>query len=85
MLTFGLGFSILIQAYSNMAVSFGVVPVTGLTLPFISMGGTSLLITSVAFGMILSVSKHISGLKLEENHEEPNNGQKINLDDETHH
>jgi len=85
MLTIGIGFSIVIQAYANMAVSLGVVPVTGLTLPFISMGGTSLLITSVAFGMILSVSKHISGLKLDENNEESDRDQKVSLDDESAH
>ncbi|MBK7231896.1 MAG: FtsW/RodA/SpoVE family cell cycle protein [Saprospiraceae bacterium] len=85
MLTIGIGFSIVIQAYANMAVSLGVVPVTGLTLPFISMGGTSLLITSVAFGMILSVSKHISGLKLDENSDENERDHKISLDDESAH
>ncbi|MBK9270169.1 MAG: FtsW/RodA/SpoVE family cell cycle protein [Saprospiraceae bacterium] len=83
MLTIGIGFSIVIQAYANMAVSLGVVPVTGLTLPFISMGGTSLLITSIAFGMILSVSKHISSLKLDETSEETIQQDKISLDDES--
>ncbi len=64
-LTIGLGFSIVMQAFVNMAVSLGLVPVTGQTLPFISMGGTSLLFTSFAFGMIISVSKHISSLSIE--------------------
>lgn len=64
-LTIGLGFSIVMQAFVNMAVSVGLVPVTGQTLPYISMGGTSLLFTSFAFGMIISVSKHISSLSLE--------------------
>ncbi|HMW40393.1 MAG: FtsW/RodA/SpoVE family cell cycle protein [Saprospiraceae bacterium] len=64
-LTIGLGFSIVMQAFANMAVSLGLVPVTGQTLPYISMGGTSLLFTSLAFGMIVSVSKHINSLTLE--------------------
>jgi len=65
MLTIGIGFNIVMQAFANMGVSLGVVPVTGLTLPFVSMGGTSLLFTSIAFGMIISVSKNINALKLE--------------------
>ncbi|MEO6190377.1 MAG: FtsW/RodA/SpoVE family cell cycle protein, partial [Saprospiraceae bacterium] len=68
-LTIGLGFSIVMQAFVNMAVSLGMVPVTGQTLPYISMGGTSLLFTSIAFGMIISVSKHINSLSLENSDE----------------
>ncbi len=59
MLVVGLGVSIVIQALANMAVSVDLVPVTGLTLPLISMGGTSYLFSSIAFGMILSVSRYI--------------------------
>jgi cell division protein FtsW len=44
------------QAMINMGVSSGVFPVTGQPLPWISLGGTSLLFTSIAFGCILSVS-----------------------------
>jgi cell division protein FtsW len=44
------------QALINIGVSSGVLPVTGQPLPWISLGGTSLLFTSVAFGCILSVS-----------------------------
>ncbi|MEP7196388.1 MAG: FtsW/RodA/SpoVE family cell cycle protein [Saprospiraceae bacterium] len=69
-LTIGLGFSIVMQAFVNMAVSLGLVPVTGQTLPYISMGGTSLLFTSLAFGMIISVSKHINSLNLENSADE---------------
>jgi cell division protein FtsW len=85
-LTIGIGFSIVMQAYANMAVSLGVVPVTGLTLPFISMGGTSLLFTSAAFGMVLSVSKHISGMKLDDQTSpEDFQNEKVNLDGEDTH
>ena len=46
------------QALSNMAVAVGLIPVTGQTLPLISRGGTSTLITCVYFGIILSVSRY---------------------------
>ena len=59
LLACGLSFSLTIQAFANMAVAVGLGPVTGVPLPFVSMGGTSLLFTSVAFGIILSVSRDI--------------------------
>ena len=58
-LAIGLSLSLTIQALANMAVSVHLVPATGLTLPMISMGGTSIIFTSIALGIILSVSKHI--------------------------
>ena len=45
-----------IQAFVNMAVSTGVMPVTGQPLPWISMGGTSMIFTAAGFGLVLSVS-----------------------------
>ena len=59
LLAAGLSFSLTIQAFANMAVAVGLGPVTGIPLPLVSMGGTSILFTSVAFGIILSVSKDI--------------------------
>ncbi|MEO7175154.1 MAG: FtsW/RodA/SpoVE family cell cycle protein [Saprospiraceae bacterium] len=59
MLALGLGLHLTTQALANMAVSVNLVPVTGLTLPFISMGGTSLMFSCVALGLIISVSKEI--------------------------
>ncbi|MBS1519684.1 MAG: cell division protein FtsW [Bacteroidetes bacterium] len=59
LLAAGLSFSLTIQAFANMAVAVGLGPVTGVPLPLISMGGTSILFTSVAFGIILSVSRDI--------------------------
>ncbi|RVU00085.1 cell division protein FtsW [Mucilaginibacter limnophilus] len=59
LLAAGLSFSLTIQAFGNMAVAVGLGPVTGIPLPFVSMGGTSILFTSIAFGIILSVSKDI--------------------------
>ncbi len=58
-LAIGLSLSLVIQAMANIAVSVHLVPATGLTLPMISMGGTSIIFTSVALGIILSVSKYI--------------------------
>jgi len=58
-------FLIVIQAFINMGVAAGIFPVTGQPLPFISMGGTSLLFTGVAFGIILSVSRSVEGHKKE--------------------
>ena len=59
MLVLGLGLFITLQALANIAVSVDLVPVTGLTLPLVSMGGTSLIFSSIGFGMILSVSRYI--------------------------
>ena len=56
-LAVGLSLSLVFQAFINMAVSVSIFPVTGQPLPYISMGGTSILFTSIALGCILSVSK----------------------------
>ncbi len=58
-LALGLGFSMSFQALINMGVAVGILPVTGLTLPLVSMGGTSIVFTSIAFGVILSVSRSV--------------------------
>lgn len=65
-LAIGLGFSLVLQAMINMAVSVNLLPVTGQTLPFVSMGGTSILFTSAAIGIILSVSKGATNEKINE-------------------
>lgn len=57
LLSAGLTFSIVIQAMTNMLVAVGMVPVTGLPLPLLSMGGTSLLFTGAAIGIVISVSR----------------------------
>ncbi|MCB0580907.1 MAG: FtsW/RodA/SpoVE family cell cycle protein [Phaeodactylibacter sp.] len=62
MLAIGLSISLVLQAFINIAVSVHLVPVTGVTLPMISMGGTSILFTCISFGMILSVSKYIESV-----------------------
>jgi cell division protein FtsW len=55
-LVIGLGTPIIIQALVNMAVASNLMPVTGQTLPFVSSGGTSILMTCFSIGIILSVS-----------------------------
>ncbi|MFC2090431.1 FtsW/RodA/SpoVE family cell cycle protein [Bacteroidota bacterium] len=55
-LAFGLALGLVFQAFVNMGVSVGLLPVTGQTLPLVSMGGSSMFFTSMALGMILSVS-----------------------------
>jgi cell division protein FtsW len=60
----GLSFLLVLQALVNMGVAVGLLPITGLTLPLISMGGTSILFTAVSIGIILSVSR--SALEMKE-------------------
>ncbi len=55
----GLTFSLVFQAMVNMAVAVHILPVTGQPLPFVSMGGTSIWFTSIAIGILLSISKEI--------------------------
>jgi len=57
LLAAGLSFALVLQAMVNMGVAVGLGPVTGIPLPFVSMGGTSLLFTGIAVGIILSVSR----------------------------
>ncbi len=68
-LTMGLAILLVIQAMVNMLVAVGLIPITGQPLPLISRGGTSTIINSVYFGMILSVSryarKNLDGQKVE--------------------
>ena len=58
-MVFGLSFSIVFQALINMGVGVNLLPVTGQPLPLISMGGTSIIFTCVAIGIILSVSREV--------------------------
>lgn len=57
LLSIGIGFSLVFQALINMAVAVNLFPVTGQTLPLVSMGGTSIWFTSISLGIILSVSR----------------------------
>lgn len=60
LLVVGLGVSVALQALFHMGVNVGALPVTGQTLPMVSMGGSSLWITSAAFGIILCVAYSFS-------------------------
>ena len=58
-LALGLSFTLMIQALANMAVNVNLFPVTGVTLPLVSMGGSSFLFTCLAIGIILSVARNV--------------------------
>jgi cell division protein FtsW len=58
-LALGLSFTLVVQAVANMAVNVNIVPVTGVTLPLVSMGGSSFLFTCAAIGIILSVARNV--------------------------
>jgi cell division protein FtsW len=62
-LALGLSFTLVIQAVANMAVSVNLFPVTGVTLPLISMGGSSFLFTFFAIVIILSVARNLEQLE----------------------
>lgn len=62
-LAVGLSFTLVFQALINMAVNVQLLPVTGLTLPMVSMGGSSIVFTSISIGLILSVSRYVDELE----------------------
>lgn len=69
-LSLGLSFTLVIQALANMAVNVNLFPVTGVTLPLVSMGGSSFLFTCLAIGIILSVARNV---EIQEGKAEPMN------------
>lgn len=62
-LALALSFTLVIQAMVNMAVNVNLFPTTGVTLPLISMGGSSLLFTCASIGIILSVSRNVEQME----------------------
>ena len=54
----GITLSLVLQAFINMAVVLGLLPTKGLPLPFVSYGGSSLLVSLLAVGLVLNVSQH---------------------------
>jgi cell division protein FtsW len=62
-LSLGLSFTLVIQAMANMAVNVNLFPVTGVTLPLVSMGGSSFLFTCLSIGIILSVARNVEQLE----------------------
>ena len=66
LLVIGMGIPIVFQAFINMAVAIGLFPVTGQTLPLVSSGGTSIWMTCLALGIVLSVSAKREEIKEQE-------------------
>ena len=57
-LSFGITFGLIFQTILNLSVVVGLIPVTGVTLPFLSYGGSSLIITMISIGIIINISKN---------------------------
>lgn len=70
-LALGLAVFLVFQAFINMGVAVNLFPVTGLTLPMISMGGTSVIFVSFALGMIQSVARYVDKEKLDKQKKQP--------------
>ncbi len=68
-LALGLSFTLVIQAVANMAVNVNLFPVTGVTLPLVSMGGSSFLFTCLSIGIILSVARNVEQMEGKEEKE----------------
>lgn len=58
-LSFGIIFQMIFQTLMNLMAVIGMIPVTGVTLPFLSYGGSSLLISMISIGILLNISRHI--------------------------
>jgi cell division protein FtsW len=70
LLVLGLGLMIVLQAIVNMLVSVGLTPVTGQTLPLVSLGGSSVIFTAMALGMMLGVSRQMNEQTIDKPKEE---------------
>ena len=70
LLIIGMAAMITFQALFHMAINTGVFPVSGQPLPLISKGGTSIIVTSIAFGVMLSVSRTINNITNKKNKDE---------------
>lgn len=62
-LALGLSFTLVLQALANMAVNVNLFPVTGVTLPLVSMGGSSFLFSCLSIGIILSVARNVEQIE----------------------
>ena len=62
-LALALSFTLVIQAIANMAVGVNLIPVTGVTLPLVSMGGSSFLFTCASIGIVLSVARNLEQME----------------------
>jgi cell division protein FtsW len=84
-LAVGLSFTLVIQAMANMAVNVNLFPVTGVTLPLVSMGGSSFLFTCLSIGIILSVARNVEQLEGKKKQEamEKQDDEEYNAEEET--
>ena len=57
LLAFGISFTIVFSAFIHVAVALGVMPTTGITLPFMSFGGTSIIIFSISIGILINIAR----------------------------
>lgn len=80
LLVTGITILFLMQSFINMGVSVGLLPVTGQTLPLVSKGGTSVLLTSLGFGAILSVSRFLEEQKLKK--KEVGSSERVEIDNQ---
>lgn len=78
LLVLGMAIMIVLQALFHMAIVTGVFPVSGQPLPLISKGGSSIIVTSIAFGIMLSVSRYA----VQSNNSREINAEKLELPDE---
>jgi len=88
-LALGLSFTLVLQAMANMAVNVNLFPVTGVTLPLVSMGGSSFLFTCLSIGIILSVARNVEQLEgkkdeivPEENEEDYEEGEEVDEEED---
>ncbi|RYY90304.1 MAG: FtsW/RodA/SpoVE family cell cycle protein, partial [Chitinophagaceae bacterium] len=79
-LALGLSFTLVLQAMANMAVNVNLFPVTGVTLPLVSMGGSSFLFTCLSIGIILSVARNVEQIEGKEKLKEERAQQQAELD-----
>lgn len=73
MLAFGISFSIIIYAFVNAAVATGLFPTTGLALPFISYGGTSIIFLSASIGILMNIAIYNYQTDKDKNKQKENN------------
>lgn len=80
----GLSMFVGIQAVTNLAVVLGLLPTKGLTLPFLSYGGSSLLVNCAAVGILLNISRPREPSAAPSDHEETENGKSVRSQTESH-
>ncbi|WP_193408752.1 FtsW/RodA/SpoVE family cell cycle protein [Flavisolibacter tropicus] len=81
-LALGLSFTLVLQALTNMMVNVNLFPITGVTLPLVSMGGSSFLFTCLSIGIILSVARNVEQLEGKKERQENAAAQKANEEQE---